>query len=58
MCFACLCLPKFRTIVRRKEDAMLIAIFSIAGFLLVRGVMAALASLRGLPRSNEDWIYY
>jgi len=44
--------------VRRKEDAMLILIFSVAGFLLVRGVMAALASLRQLPRSNEDWIYY
>lgn len=27
-------------------------------FLLLRGVQAALASLRSLPRSNEDWIYY
>lgn len=31
-------------------------IFSVLGlFLLVR---SALASLRHLPRSNEDWIYY
>jgi hypothetical protein len=37
---------------------MLITVFSVAGLLLVRGVIAALASLRNLPRSNEDWIYY
>jgi hypothetical protein len=37
---------------------MLIIIFSFIGFLLVCGVTAALASLRQLPRSNEDWIYY
>lgn len=34
-------------------------IFSGLGvFLLVRAVVAALASLRQLPRSNEDWVYY
>jgi hypothetical protein len=33
----------------------------LAGFglyLLVRGVTAAFASLRSLPRSNRDWIFY
>lgn len=37
---------------------MLIIVFSSIGLLLVCGVTAALASLRQLPRSNEDWIYY
>lgn len=37
---------------------MLIIIFLFIGFLLVCGVTAALASLRQLPRSNEDCIYY
>lgn len=37
---------------------MLIIIFLFIGFLLVCGVATALASLRQLPRSNEDWIYY
>ena len=42
----------------KKGNAMLMIIFSFIGFLLVCGVTAALASLRQLPRSNEDWIYY
>ena len=34
-------------------------IFSGLGlYLLVRGVFAAFASLHGVPRTNEDWIYY
>lgn len=27
-------------------------------YLLVRGVVAAFTSLRGIPRSNRDWIFY
>jgi hypothetical protein len=37
---------------------MLILIIGLGVFLGVRAVMAVLASLRGLPRSNEDWIWY
>ncbi len=34
-------------------------VFSGLGlYLLVRGAMAALASLRNIPRSNDDWIFY
>jgi len=34
-------------------------VFSGLGFyLLIRGVIAAFASLRNLPRNNSDWIYY
>ncbi len=27
-------------------------------YLLVRGLIAALKSLRGVPRSNRDWIFF
>jgi hypothetical protein len=27
-------------------------------YLLVRGLIAALKSLRSVPRSNRDWIFY
>lgn len=37
---------------------MLIFLSTVALFLVVRAVRAALASLRSLPRSNEDWIWY
>ncbi len=37
---------------------MLIFISGIAVFLAWRAVRAAVASLRALPRSNEDWIWY
>lgn len=30
----------------------------LAVYLLLRGVIAAFASLRGIPRSNRDWIFY
>ncbi len=34
-------------------------VFSGLGlYLLIRGVLAAFASLRNLPRSNRDWIFY
>lgn len=37
---------------------MSILIIALGVFLGARVIMAALASLRGLPRSNEDWIWY
>lgn len=34
-------------------------VFSGLGlYLLARSVIAAFASLRNLPRSNRDWIFY
>jgi hypothetical protein len=37
---------------------MLIFISAAALFVLVRTVRAAMESLRSLPRSNQDWIWY
>lgn len=37
---------------------MLILIIGLGVFLGVRTVRAVLVSLRSLPRSNEDWIWY
>ncbi len=37
---------------------MLILIIALGLLVGAGAVMAALASLRGLPRSNEDWIWY
>jgi len=37
---------------------MLILIIALGIFVGARAVTAALASLRGLPRSNEDWVWY
>ena len=37
---------------------MLIRIIALGVFFGARAVAAALASLRGLPRSNEDWVWY
>lgn len=37
---------------------MLFILAAIAVFVGVHAVRAALASLRALPRSNEDWIWY
>lgn len=37
---------------------MLIALALLAFCAGARVIAAALQSLRGLPRSNEDWIYY
>jgi len=37
---------------------MLFIFAAIAVFAGVQAVRAALASLRALPRSNEDWIWY
>lgn len=37
---------------------MLIMLSLFGLFVGLRAVMAAIASLRHLPRSNEDWIWY
>jgi hypothetical protein len=37
---------------------MLILIIGLGVFFGARAVTAAFASLRGLPRSNEDWVWY
>ena len=37
---------------------MLILIIGLGVFFGVRAAKAVLASLRSLPRSNEDWIWY
>ena len=37
---------------------MLILIIAVGVFLGARAVKAALASLRGLPRSNEDMVFF
>ncbi len=37
---------------------MLIAFSALGVWLLVRSVLAALGSLRSLPASNEDWVWY
>lgn len=33
-------------------------VIGLAVYLLLRGVLAALDSLRSIPRSNRDWIFY
>jgi hypothetical protein len=42
----------------KKGNAMLLLFFALVVFALVRAVQAAAESLRGLPRSNEDWIWF
>lgn len=37
---------------------MLIAIIALGAYLAARAATAAVHTLRQLPRSNEDWIYY
>jgi len=48
----------FRTNVRRKESTMFTILLIAAAYGGWRVVRAALESLRGLPRSNEDMIFY
>ena len=52
------CWSMFRTTVRRKGNAMLFLLLTIAALAATRAAQSALASLRSLPRSNEDWIWY
>ncbi len=37
---------------------MLLLIIPLALFVIVRAVRAVRESLRGVPRSNRDWIWY
>ena len=37
---------------------MLLLMIGFGVFFAARALMAALSSLHGLPRSNEDWIWY
>lgn len=37
---------------------MLILMLSLGVILAARAVITAVQSLRNLPHSNEDWIYY
>lgn len=37
---------------------MLIMLSLLGLFIGLRAVLAAMASLRHLPRNNEDWIWY
>lgn len=43
---------------KKKGNAMLLLIVPLALFVLVRAVRAVRESLRGVPRSNRDWIWY
>jgi hypothetical protein len=48
----------FRTSVRRKETAMLVLFSLLAAFGAWRLTRAALQSLRALPRSNDDMVFF
>jgi hypothetical protein len=48
----------FRTTVRRKEIAMFTLLILAAVYGGYRAIRAAVDSLRALPRSNEDMIFY
>ena len=37
---------------------MLVVLFALGVYLAGRGVLATVQSLRNLPRSNEDWVYF
>ena len=50
--------PIFRTDVRRKEPAMFTLLILAAAYGGWRVVRAALESLRALPRSNDDMIFF
>jgi hypothetical protein len=42
----------------KEGNAMLILIVPLALFVAVRAARAVRESLRGVPRSNRDWIWY
>jgi hypothetical protein len=50
--------PIFRTNVRRKESTMFTLLIIAAAYGGWRVVRAALESLRALPRSNDDMIFF
>jgi hypothetical protein len=37
---------------------MLIILTGLGAYLLARGVLGAIESLRSLPHTNEDWVWY
>jgi len=37
---------------------MWMILIGLAVYLLLRGVLAAFDSLRNIPRSNRDWIFF
>lgn len=43
---------------KNKGNAMLLLIVPLALLVLVRAARAIRESLRGVPRSNRDWIWY
>lgn len=51
-------LPIFRTHVRRKEPAVLTLLIIAAAYGVARGAFLALSSLRNLPRSNDDMVFF
>jgi len=51
-------LPSFRTIVRGKESPMSTLFLLLIAYGGWRTVRAALATLRELPRSNEDMVFF
>ncbi len=51
-------MPTFRTIVRRKEITMFTFLMIAGVYGAYRVARAAIESLRHLPRSNEDMIFY
>jgi hypothetical protein len=53
-----LTVPTFRTRVRRKEPAMSTFLILLAAYGGWRAVSAALATLRQVPRSNEDMVFF
>lgn len=42
----------------KKGNAMLFLIVPLAVFIAVRAACVVRESLRGVPRSNRDWIWY
>jgi hypothetical protein len=51
-------LSTFRTVVRRKENAMLIFLGLFAALPAAAALRALRRTLASLPRSNRDWIFY
>lgn len=50
--------PKFRTIVLKKESAMLTVLALAAIYGAARLLVLGVRSLQSLPHSNDDWVYF
>lgn len=48
----------FRTTVRRKETTVSVLLILLAAYGGWRAIRAVLASLRALPRSNDDMVFF